>query len=137
MKSELVNPGGVRSVISQAAGLLWDKNKTPQGPRGGARQAGNRIPDTQSREGLELLALSHEETFPASEKAHGGIKSSPSAAPVPTPTAQACYLPEAHPLTCIWAFPPPEPPGTKQHLPLGAVWVQPLSRAVPGGRLST
>ena len=57
MKSELVNPGGVRSVISQAAGLLWDKNKTPQGPRGGARQAGNRIPDTQSREGLELLAL--------------------------------------------------------------------------------
>lgn len=56
MKRGLVNPGGVRSVISQAPRLPWDKNKTPQGLQVGAHQAGNRIPDMPSRLGLRLLA---------------------------------------------------------------------------------
>ena len=36
MKGEFVNPGGAEPVGSQAAGLLWDENKTLKRPQGGA-----------------------------------------------------------------------------------------------------
>lgn len=114
MKRELVNPGGVQPVISRQLGSAETKIRCPRGPRVGPynltgqvtpRQAGNKIADMQSREGLKLLAFAMKR-LSGLRKAHGGSLEPVALNPVLLQGSPG-HLPDCGP---TYTFQPQSPP---------------------------